>query len=341
MADNPQGTSAQLSFAEAQGLLMTPPPEAETVSEEAPQELIEDDAPEEPTEEETTEDEVEAEAEAEFEGDDAEEGDVEDEEDTEGEDQQQPEMVSVTVDGETFEVTLEEAAKGYQRQSAFTKGMQKNAEERKALQAERAQTVQERDAYQQGLRQIHQYLEQANAEPDWDELRKQLPADEYARKWTDYQRLEERKKQISAEDERISQQQQAEQVELWKTHLGQQSELMLDKIPQWRDEGVRQTERAELIDFAVKEYGYTQEEINQASDHRAIKALYDSWQLSKISDQAKTAKKKVRAAPKTPKAGTPRTKKEVQASARRKRRAAFDQAPSFKNAVDYLIQSGN
>ena len=340
MADNPQGTSAQLSFAEAQGLLMTPPPEAETVSEEVPEELIEDDAPE-PTEEETTEDEVEAEAEAEFEEDDAEEGDVEDEEDTEGEDQQQPEMVSVTVDGETFEVTLEEAAKGYQRQSAFTKGMQKNAEDRKALEAERAQTAQERDAYQQGLQQVLQYLEQTSAAPNWDELRETLPADEYARRWTDHQRLEERKKQISAENERISQQQQAEQVELWKTHLGQQSELMLDKIPQWRDEGVRQTERAELIDFAVKEYGYTQEEINQASDHRAIKALYDSWQLSKISDQAKTAKKKVRAAPKTPKAGTPRTKKEVQASARRKRRAAFDQAPSFKNAVDYLIQSGN
>ena len=328
MADNPQGTSTQLSFAEAQGLLMTPPPEAETVSEEAPQELIEDDAPE-PTEEETTEDEVEAEAEAEF------------EEDAEGEDQQQPEMVSVTVDGETFEVTLEEAAKGYQRQSAFTKGMQKNAEERKALEAERAQTAQERDAYQQGLQQVLQYLEQTSAEPNWDELRETLPADEYARRWTDNQRLQERKKQISAENERIGREQQAEQVELWKTHLGQQSELMLDKIPQWRDEGVRQTERAELIDFAVKEYGYTQEEINQASDHRAIKALYDSWQLSKISDQAKTAKKKVRAAPKTPKAGTPRTKKEVQASARRKRRAAFDKAPSFKNAVDYLIQSGN
>jgi hypothetical protein len=302
--------------------------------------LIEDDAPE-PTEEETTEDEVEAEAEAEFEEDDAEEGDVEDEEDAEGEDQQQPEMVSVTVDGETFEVTLEEAAKGYQRQSAFTKGMQKNAEERKSLEAERAQTAQERDAYQQGLQQVLQYLGQANAEPDWDALRQELPADEYARRWTDHQRLQERKKQISAENERIGREQQAEQVELWKTHLGQQSELMLDKIPQWRDEGVRQTERAELIDFAVKEYGYTQEEINQASDHRAIKALYDSWQLSKISDQAKTAKKKVRAAPKTPKAGTPRTKKEVQASARRKRRAAFDQAPSFKNAVDYLIQSGN
>ena len=340
MADNPQGTSTQLSFAEAQGLLMTPPPEAETVSEEAQQELIEDDAPE-PTEEETTEDEVEAEVEAEFEEDDAEEGDVEDEEDAEGEDQQQPEMVSVTVDGETFEVTLEEAAKGYQRQSAFTKGMQKNAEERKALEAERAQTAQERNAYQQGLQQVLQYLEQTSAEPNWDELRETLSADEYARRWTDNQRLQERKKQISAENERIGREQQAEQVELWKTHLGQQSELMLDKIPQWRDESLRQTERAELIDFAVKEYGYTQEEINQASDHRAVKALYDSWQLSKISDQAKTAKKKVRAAPKTPKAGTPRTKKEVQASARRKRRAAFDKAPSFKNAVDYLIQSGN
>ena len=40
MADNPQGPSTQLSFAEAQGVLMTPPPEAETVCEEAPEVLI-------------------------------------------------------------------------------------------------------------------------------------------------------------------------------------------------------------------------------------------------------------------------------------------------------------
>ena len=248
-------------------------------------------------------------------------------------------MVSVTVDGETYEVTLEEAAKGYQRQAAFTKGMQKNAEDRKALEAERAQAAQERDAYQQGLQQVLQYLDQNNADPDWDTLREQLPAEEYARRYTDHQRLQQRKREIESENQRIAQEQQAEQQEMMRQHLSQQADLMFEKIPQWRDDTVRQSERPELIEFAKREFGYTQEEIDAASDHRAIKALYDSWQLSKISDQAKTAKKKVRKAPKMAKSGTPRSKKEVQASTRRKQRAQFNQAPSIANAVDYLLKT--
>jgi len=248
-------------------------------------------------------------------------------------------MVSVTVDGETYEVTLEEAAKGYQRQAAFTKGMQKNAEDRKALDAERAQTAQERDAYQQGLQQVLQYLNQTQADPDWDTLRQQLPAEEYARRYTDHQRLQERKREIASENQRIAREQQVEQNEMMRQHLSVQADLMFDKIPQWRDDTVRQSERTELIEFAKREFGYTQEEIDAASDHRAIKALYDSWQLSKISDQAKTAKKKVRKAPRMAKSGTPRSKKEVQASTRRKQREQFNQAPSIANAVDYLLKT--
>jgi len=333
MADNPEGTS-NLSIADAMQILTTPPPEAETVEEEAQQE-----PPVEEDEEVTESDEVEETEVDEAEEEAAEDDDVIDEDDAEDDDQEQPEMVSVTVDGETYEVTLEEAAKGYQRQAAFTKGMQKNAEDRKALEAERAQAAQERDAYQQGLQQVLQYLDQNNADPDWDTLREQLPAEEYARRFTDHQRLQQRKREIEAENQRIAQEQQAEQQEMMRQHLSQQADLMFEKIPQWRDDTVRQSERPELIEFAKREFGYTQEEIDAASDHRAIKALYDSWQLSKITDQAKTAKKKVRKAPKMAKSGTPRSKKEVQASTRRKQRAQFDQAPSIKNAVDYLLKT--
>ena len=333
MADNPEGTS-NLSIADAMQILTTPPPEAETVEEEAQQE-----PPVEEDEEVTESDEVEETEVDEAEEEAAEDDDVIDEDDAEDDDQAQPEMVSVTVDGETYEVTLEEAAKGYQRQAAFTKGMQKNAEDRKALEAERAQAAQERDAYQQGLQQVLQYLDQNNADPDWDTLREQLPAEEYARRFTDHQRLQQRKREIEAENQRIAQEQQAEQQEMMRQHLSRQADLMFEKIPQWRDDTVRQSERTELIEFAKREFGYTQEEIDAASDHRAIKALYDSWQLSKITDQANTAKKKVRKAPKMAKSGTPRSKKEVQASTRRKQRAQFDQAPSIKNAVDYLLKT--
>jgi hypothetical protein len=334
MADNPSGTS-NLSIADATSLLATPPPEAETAEEEAQQEVLfdEDEAPESDEAEKTEVEEADV--------DEAEDDDATDEEEAEDDYQEQPEMVSVTVDGETYEVTLEEAAKGYQRQAAFTKGMQKNAEDRKALEAERIEAAQQRDAYQQGLQQVLQYLNQTQADPDWDTLRLELPAEEYARRYTDHQRLQERKREIVSENQRIAKEQQAEQQEMMRHHLSQQAELMFDKIPQWRDDNVRQSERQELIEFAKREYGYTQEEIDAASDHRAIKALYDSWQFSKISDQASTAKKKVRKAPKMAKSGSPRSKKEVQASTRRKQREQFNQAPSIANAVDYLLKTQN
>jgi hypothetical protein len=313
---------------------MTPPPEVETVEDEAQQEpeIVEDDEVQDSIEE----DDAEAE-EAEAEDDDIE--DVIDDEEVEDSEDEQPELVSVTVDGETYEVTLEEAAKGYQRQSAFTKRMQELATERKEFEAEKQQTLQNRDAYAQGLQQIDQLLAQQTQEPDWDSLRLELPAEEYARRFTDHQRAKEQRQNIQAEQQRIAREQQIEQRDLMKQHLNSQAELMLDKIPQWRDENVRQTERQELIKFAKAEYGYTDEEIANASDHRAIKQLYDSWQFSKVSDKAKTAKKRVRKAPKMAKAGTPRSKSEVQAHTRQKQRAQFDKQPSIKNAVDYLLKT--
>mgnify|MGYP003127811095 FL=1 len=333
MADTPDGTS-NLSVSDATSLLMTPPPEVETVEDEAQQEpeIVEDDEVQDSVEE----DDAEAE-EAEAEDDEIE--DVIDEEEAEDSEDEQPETVSVTVDGETYEVTLEEAAKGYQRQSAFTKRMQELATERKQFEAERQQTLQDRDAYAQGLQQIDQLLAQQSQEPDWDSLRLELPAEEYARRFTDHQRAKEQRQNILAEQQRIAREQQIEQRDLMKQHLNSQAELMLDKIPQWRDESVRQTERQELIKFAKAEYGYTDEEIANASDHRAIKQLYDSWQFSKVSDKANTAKKRVRKAPKMAKAGTPRSKSEVQARTRQKRRAQFDKQPSIKNAVDYLLKT--
>jgi hypothetical protein len=306
----------------------------ETVEDEAQQEpeIVEDDEVQDSIEE----DDAEAE-EAEAEDDDIE--DVIDDEEVEDSEDEQPELVSVTVDGETYEVTLEEAAKGYQRQSAFTKRMQELATERKEFEAEKQQTLQNRDAYAQGLQQIDQLLAQQTQEPDWDSLRLELPAEEYARRFTDHQRAKEQRQNIQAEQQRIAREQQIEQRDLMKQHLNSQAELMLDKIPQWRDENVRQTERQELIKFAKAEYGYTDEEIANASDHRAIKQLYDSWQFSKVSDKAKTAKKRVRKAPKMAKAGTPRSKSEVQAHTRQKQRAQFDKQPSIKNAVDYLLKT--
>lgn len=334
MADNAPATSLSVQDAIQQAsLLDAPPPEAEQVVDEAAQadEVIESDVPE--TEEAEAE-EIEAEAD-----EDEDTQQTDEEESDEDELEQQPEVFTVKVDGEEIEVTLDEALSGYQRQSAFTKGMQKNAEDRKAIEAERATMEQERSAYQQGLQQLNQYLQSQTAEPDWDRLRLELPAEEYARQYTDHQRMKETQRQVQAEEQRVAEQTRIDHERAMQQHMTQQAEVMKELIPAWQNEDTRNAEREKVIQFAKSTLGFTQEEIAQASDARAVRMLYDSWQLSQIKDQAKTAKKRVRKAPKAAKAGTPKGKGEVRSRRNQAERQRFNGNRTVKGAVEYLLNT--
>lgn len=343
MADNSTAeTSApnSLSFNDAVATLLSDPPPAENQGEQDAAEPQEDETLEAQTSE---SDDIEAEAETdevEVDEDDVEYEDDEDDaldEDDQEDDQEQPETFSVKIDGETVEVTLEEALAGYQRQGAFTKRMQELAEQRKAVEAETQQTRQLRDQYAQGLELLNNHLQSMTAqEPDWDRLYNELDAKEYARA---IQLHNERKQNIEAvESERsmIAKQQQAEHQAAFQQHLANEKERMLDAIPAWRDEATMQSERAAVVEYA-KSIGYTPEEIQVASDHRAVKALYDSWRLSKLNKQTDVAKKRVRKAPKMAKAGTPRTKGESQSRRKRQLANRLNQERSINAAVDLLL----
>ena len=75
----------------------------------------------------------------------------------------------VTVDGQTMEVSLPEALKGYIREQTFHQRMSKVAEARQAVEQEAASTVQLRDTYAQKLAYFERVLgELTPPPPDWD-----------------------------------------------------------------------------------------------------------------------------------------------------------------------------
>lgn len=343
MADNSTAeTSApnSLSFNDAVATLLSDPPPAENQSEQDAAEPQEDETLEaQPSES----DDIEAEAETDevdVDEDDVEYEDDEDDaldEDDQEDDQEQPETFSVKIDGETVEVTLEEALAGYQRQGAFTKRMQELAEQRKAVEAETQQTRQLRDQYAQGLDLLNSHLQSITAqEPDWDRLYNELDAKEYARAIQLHNERKQNIEAVNAERSMIAKQQQAESQAAFQQHLASEKERMLDAIPAWRDEATMASERAAVVEYA-KSLGYTPEEIQVASDHRAVKALYDSWRLSKLNKQTDVAKKRVRKAPKMAKAGTPRTKGESQSRRKRQLANRLNQERSINAAVDLLL----
>ena len=332
MSDNPTGTGA-ISLTEAVSLLNTPP--ADTVTEEQ----VEAREPQQPEPEayEPEEENAEATSEEEYaeddEGEDAYEAD-----DGEEYEEEPPEVYTVKVDGQEVEVTLDELQNGYSRQQAYTKRSMELAEQRKAFEAEQAETRQIRDAYAQQLDQLAAQIQQTTQqEPDWRALAETMSERDLFLAKTDWDQQKEYQKQVQAEQQRIAAEKSREQEQELRKHLEVQRTDMLNRIPAWQDEDVRETERREVISYAQRRIGFSEEEIANASDARAIELLYKAWRWDTLQDKAPAAKKRTRKAPKMAKAGRPKTKREVANRSRQEARKRFESAGTVDAAVEYLM----
>ena len=332
MSNNSQETGS-LSINEAMNSLLATPPEEDKASDGRLGEEAEAETPTLEAEAETEEAE-----EVEYVEDD-EEGEYDTDEVEEEEEVEQPDIYTVKVDGEEYEVTQDELLNGYQRQQAYTKRSQELAEQRKAFEAEAQQVAQMRDAYAQQLEQLSQYNQQilGDAEPDWDALAKEYSAEELFLYKTKLDQQKEQARQVEAEKQALAQQQAQEQQAQMQQHLAKQREEMLDRIPQWRDEDVRTSEREQVIKYAQQSVGFSPQEIANASDARAIELLYKAWQWDNLQSKKPAAKKKASKAPKMAKAGQPKTKAQVASRQRQKSLKRLNNERSVDAAVNYLM----
>ena len=205
---------------------------------------------------------------------------------------------------EELEVDLDELIKGYSRTADYTRKTQTLAEQRKAIEAE-AQKVQEakvlRDQYAQRLQLIEQMLTQ-QPEEDISALKDSDPIG-YAVKMAE---RVEREKQLSAvrqEREAVLAKQQAEHQQFLQHHLRQEAERLTAAIPEYADEVKGELVKREIREYA-KSIGFSDQELSQVYDHRAVVSLWKAAQYDKLMKSKPGAVKKVAEAPKTLKPGT-------------------------------------
>lgn len=317
--------STQLSMQDAVSLLVTP-------SEETPQEnetpVADEDVSQAPTEETEAEDVTEAEAE------EVEEQSSDDDDYDADEAEPVEDSIEVTIDGKVEKVTREEAAKGYQRQADYSRKTMELAKQRKALAAEAQKIAAEREQYAQALSLVQQQLAAEEA-PDWDRLRESDPYQYMLEKdaWRDKQ---ERLAQVQAEQAKLQQQQMAEQQVAMNQELANQRTVLLDRIPAWKDSSTAEKEKAAIVDYA-KSSGFTDEEVNNVVDARAVELLYKAWQFDQLMKDQRVKSKQVKKAPKAAKSGQPTTKRERTS---RRRQQAFDklkQSGKIDDAVALLL----
>jgi len=232
----------------------------------------------------------------------SEESEVEQED---GEDEQEePQTFRVKAAGEEREVTLDELIKSYQLGTDYTKKSQAVAEERKAVEAER-QAVQEakamRDQYAQRLGMIEQMLHQPEESENLDYLKETDPIG-YAVKVAEISQREKQLSQVRAERERITQQQEYDRQQQMRQTIAAESEKLVAAIPEYADPEKGETIRKEIRNFG-KQLGFSDEELGNVFDSRAVLTLYKAMQYDKLQSSKPAMNKKVSEAPRAIKPG--------------------------------------
>lgn len=267
----------------------------------------------------------------------AEEYEAEPEEIAESEEvQEEPEETPryrVKVGNEELEVDLDELIKGYSRTSDYTKKTQTLAEQRKAIEAERTridEAAKLRDQYAQRLTVIEQMLA-SQPEENLAELKETDPIGYTMRV---AERLE-RDKQLEAirqERQNLAARQQAEYQEQLKSHLASEAEKLKSAIPEMGDDVKGEVIRKEIRDYA-RSIGWSDQELASVYDHRAVLALYQAMQYSKLQKGKPAVTKKVAEAPKMLKSGTTTKTTTAEQDAMKKMRAKLAKSGDRRDAA--------
>ena len=269
--------------------------------------------------------EPESESEEEVEADSEE---VQEEEYEELEEEEEPEetLYEVKSDGESKQVTLQELKDNWSKGQNYTKKSQGLSEERKAFDQELAESRQMRE-------QAISILEtaQAQTQPEqhddayWQNLKDTDPM-----QW-----MIERDAMREAEMQTMKQQQQLEQLkyqkeaerqaELGKFVESQHGELK-KLIPEWDNTEIADAEKKLVIEYG-KKVGFTQEELDNAYDARAVATMRKAALYDQLTEKRKGLKPVARKSMKAgSQSGEPSKLKAGKAAARLKKTGHLDDA---------------
>jgi hypothetical protein len=192
--------------------------------------------------------------------------------DEETEEEEKPtEVYTVKVDGKEIDVTLDELQKGYSRTQDYTRKTQQIAETRKAVEAEASAIRAEREQYAQLLGALKQQLESTEAPIDMDRLYNEDPI-EWVRQSEVMRQKQDKLAAIQSEQQRLSQLTAQQRAQEMQAHLASQQEALIQAVPEWKDSKKAQAEKALLVEFG-KKIGFSDEELKNVYDHRAVIAL--------------------------------------------------------------------
>ena len=230
---------------------------------------------------------------------------------------------TIKVDGEEYEVNLEELKAGYQRQSDYTRKSQALAEGRKeneAIQSERIRLEQERQMYANGLQMLKEQQSaklQEFKDVDWSTLKEEDPY-AYMLKKDEYRDAQDKARNAAQQQQIVQQQQQQQEAQSRATFVQDQYSQLVNALPEWDNK--ESTVKEDIRKFAISS-GYAPEEVDQLADHRSVLILKKAMEFDKLTKKVAPKKKAIKKVPKVQKSGRGKVKSEAADDKTKKKRA--------------------
>ena len=264
------------------------------------------------------------------------------EDNTEATSKAQEELYKVKIGDQELEVTLDEALKGYQRESDYTKKTQDLGNQRRDIETQQDSLKKELEAvknsrsqYEQQLAELTKHLNQ-DSNIDWETLYRENPAD-YIKLKADEDKRKEALQLTQLEQQRINEEKRKEQEKVYNNYLVKERQILAEKMPVYADKEKGPQLLEKLTSFAL-EQGYTQKEISMMVDHRAVLLLADAYRYNQIK-KSKLANKKVKTTPRTVTSNASNVREDSeQKQNTEKRMSRLKQSGHLKDAQSVLKQ---
>ena len=265
-------------------------------------------------------------------------GDAVDEDETADEDDGEEERLHrVKADGEDRDVTLSDLKRDYAGQVYIQRRMVEVAEIRKeaeityhALNQERAQVQQTLAVYQQQLAAA------GNPQPPSRDLLKTDPI-RYLEEEAGYREQMEQRQMLAQQQAAYAQQHSEQQARAYSAYLGEQAQLLTQRIPEFADAKKAGELKKALVEVGTS-YGFSPEEVQGVSDARHVQILHDAMRYRQLVAGKDRVQEKVAAVSRPMvRPGAKRSDTDGKKSAEQKSRSRMRSSGSVDDVAAFLL----
>jgi hypothetical protein len=123
----------------------------------------------------------------------------------------------------------------------------------------------------------------------------------------------------------------------WKAQTQQeQNEILLQKLPEWREPARAETEKVQIADYLIRQ-GFNQADLSNLIDHRQMLMARKAMLYDQSRGQVDAAKKRVAKVPRIMKPGAPKPTEQLASEKLQKLRSRLENSGSIDDAVAYRL----